>query len=148
MSSRAKKAADPSKHPEPAKHSIAHSSSPPARPSKTTTAVRHRLPKRKVNNVWKPLSSKSCEILQDSLSRAMKEPRLEYPSLRRIETMSKKLTNNIRVPLGVYTGLKANDAGQVDLISLDALIQKNQELELLIQQRQRAIAKLEQKLNR
>jgi hypothetical protein len=54
----------------------------------------------------------------------------------------------MRVPVGVYTGLKTNDAGKVELMALEGLMKKNHELELLIQQRQRAIAKLEQKLHR
>ncbi|EFP79633.1 hypothetical protein PGT21_033751 [Puccinia graminis f. sp. tritici] len=139
-------AVDPS---DPAKsHPQTHHSSSTTNTGKSTTTVRHRLTKKKVNGVWKPLSSKSCDLLQESLSRAMKKTRLDYPSIRRVESLTKKLTNKIRVPLGVYTGLKTNDAGKVELLTLEGLMKKNHELELLIQQRQRAIAKLEQKLDR
>lgn len=121
--------------------------SEPAKPAKTTTAVRHRLPKRKVNSAWKTLSPTSCDLIQDSLSRAMKESRMDYPSLRRIESLTRKLTSKMRVPVGVFTGLKSDETGSVEMISLEALKKRNQDLERLIEHRQRSIAKLQQKLN-
>jgi hypothetical protein len=54
----------------------------------------------------------------------------------------------MRVPVGVFTGLKSDETGSVDMISLEALKKRrNQDLERLIEHRQRSIAKLQQKLN-
>ncbi|KAH9469297.1 hypothetical protein MJO29_005730 [Puccinia striiformis f. sp. tritici] len=119
------------------------SSSKPTPPlPKPTTSVRHRFPKRKINTVWKPLSSKSCDLIQESLYRAMKGPQLDYPSLRKIEHLTQKLTGKIRVPVGVYTELKTNENGQVDVLSLDGYKKRNSDLESLIQKHQLITNKL------
>ncbi|KNZ57590.1 uncharacterized protein VP01_211g2 [Puccinia sorghi] len=116
---------------------------------KTTTTVRHRLPKRKVNTVWKPMSTQSCELVQASLARAMHShaSRLDYPSLRRIQRLAAKLAPHIRVPVGVYSGLKSDStAEKIDLPSLDSLKNRNAHLLRLILHRQKAVAKLQKQL--
>ncbi|KAH9458636.1 hypothetical protein MJO28_005712 [Puccinia striiformis f. sp. tritici] len=120
------------------------SSSKPTPPlPKPTTIVRHRFPKRKINTVWKPLSSKSCDLIQESLYRSMKDPYSDYPSLRKIEHLTRKLTGKIRVPIGVYTELKTNENGQVDLLSLDGYKKRNSDLESLMLKHQLINKKLE-----
>lgn len=59
----------------------------------------------------------------------------------------RKLTGNMRVPLGVYTGLKLNDDGQLELITLDRLKKNNEELELLIKQREQTVNLLQERAN-
>ncbi|MBW0462933.1 hypothetical protein O181_002648 [Austropuccinia psidii MF-1] len=104
-----------------------------------TTTVRHRLPRRKVNDVWKPLSSESRNVLQEALENAMQGSPSTYSSMRRIEALTRQLSSNIRVPVGVFTGLKTTDQGEVNLLTLEALKKKNQELELLIKHRERKL---------
>ncbi|POV95840.1 hypothetical protein PSTT_15999 [Puccinia striiformis] len=62
----------------------------------------------------------------------MKGPQLDYPSLRKIEHLTQKLTGKIRVPIGVYTELKTNENGLVDLLSLDGYKKRNSDLESLM----------------
>ncbi|KNE88639.1 hypothetical protein PSHT_00990 [Puccinia striiformis] len=72
----------------------------------------------------------------------MKGPQLDYPSLRKIEHLTQKLTGKIRVPVGVYTELKTNENGQVDVLSLDGYKKRNSDLESLIQKHQLITNKL------
>ncbi|POV96159.1 hypothetical protein PSHT_15035 [Puccinia striiformis] len=73
----------------------------------------------------------------------MKDPYSDYPSLRKIEHLTRKLTGKIRVPIGVYTELKTNENGQVDLLSLDGYKKRNSDLESLMLKHQLINKKLE-----
>ncbi|CAH7681978.1 hypothetical protein BY996DRAFT_7898800 [Phakopsora pachyrhizi] len=116
------------------------------RPTKT---VRHRLPLRKVNEVWKPLSSNSCQMLQNSLSEAILKSNLNSQqssqSFERIDELSKALMSQMRVPVGVFTGLNSNKEGQVELISLESLKEKNKSLAAMIEKREKNFSKLSDK---
>ncbi|KAH9822431.1 hypothetical protein DFH28DRAFT_881990 [Melampsora americana] len=108
--------------------------------TRQTKTIKHRLPKRKVEEVWKPLSIKSCQILEETLHQSIKSSKpsgLEIQSIERIKRRAQTLTKKMRVPIGVYTGIKLNTEGQVEMISLDDLIKKNKELEGLIARKER-----------
>ncbi|EGF98438.1 uncharacterized protein MELLADRAFT_113559 [Melampsora larici-populina 98AG31] len=109
-------------------------------PNRQTKTIKHRLPKRKVEEVWKPLSIKSCEILEETLNQSIKSSitsESETQSIQRIQRRAQTLTKKMRVPIGVYSGIKLNSEGQVEMISLEDLMKKNKELEVLIDRKER-----------
>ncbi|KAG0140470.1 hypothetical protein CROQUDRAFT_665144 [Cronartium quercuum f. sp. fusiforme G11] len=101
-----------------------------------TKTVRHRLPRRKVEEVWKPLSDSSCNLVHDNLQKSISSG-VKDEVLERVQRRAKLLTSKMRVPVGVYSGIKLNQDGQVEMMSIGDLMEKNRELEAMITRKER-----------